>query len=123
MGSGAENEFNVISWAIYNILTAATQKNIKNIVIPLLWTGIIGDLTSKQSINAIMSGIIAFQKNQWDNKILDKITIAIYGDKVVFQNVGYVLKNKLYQSASPEIGNKVFDFKRRTFEMNKDHMS
>ena len=88
----------------------------------LLWTGIIGDLTAKQAANAIMIGVMAFQKTRWENTDMQKlhdVTIAIHGDKGAFDDVADVLKNQSYKSVSSEIGQRKFNLDRWKKEMGK----
>ena len=91
VGSGAENEFEVVQKAVYNALKSAEEQGLSSVAMPALGTGIIGNLTNEQSAQAMMSAIRQFTNEG------GKIRIAIEQKRrrarLLFENTVECLPN------------------------------
>ncbi len=117
VGSGAEQEFEVVTKSILHALKTAGAKNLKAVAMPALGTGIIGDLTSDQSAKAMMAGVQQFVNAGGK---LDKIDIVIFGDKSARATFQEVLRDKKYLASVPEVGMREFDMTRWVAGMQAD---
>jgi O-acetyl-ADP-ribose deacetylase (regulator of RNase III) len=108
VGSDRQEEFKTVQTSVYNALKAAAGKGIKTVVAPALGTGIIGQLTSEQSAQAMLSGIQKFAVEVGDQ---NQVQIVIYGDKRAQETFGRVLSSGTFSHAVAEfqIGQKEFD--------------
>lgn len=124
VGSGREKEFRTIQRSIYTALEAAhADGSIKNIVCPVLGTGIIGSLTEKQSAMAMMSAVHQFDRKHPDSGI--KMSFVVYGDPARPENPGLqalkqVLESGEYREGAPVVGQREFDAQRFVDSMNAD---
>lgn len=124
VASGPEKEFNVVNQAVYNALTSASIAGLKQIVCPILGTGIIGALTDEQSAKAMLSGANRFAMRNPDAEI--EITFVVYGNPAsLAQNptvaaLKRALVSKSYLEATPVVGQRELDVERWRDEMQRD---
>ncbi len=117
VGSDRADEFNTIQTAFYNALKVAEQNGLKEIAAPAMGTGIIGQLTSRQSAKAMMSALNQYAE-EGGQPI--KVSFVIYGDQAAYQDFADTLKDKSYSTAQKEEGQKKFDAGKWVVGMARD---
>lgn len=107
VASKAENEFATVQLATINALDQASLAGLRSIGIPALGTGIIGQLTGRQSAEAILSAIKTYADK---GGMMPQVKVVIYGDRAAYDDFVKVLKNGSYASVdTKQIGERVFD--------------
>ena len=93
--------------AVFNTLKSANDKNLQNIAVPELGTGIIGNLTQEQSAQLIFNAVYEFAKANPDSNV-KKVSLVIY--RASLDPAIRVLANKTYMKL-PDfmVGNKKID--------------
>ncbi len=114
VGSGKENEFEIVEKAVYNALKKAQEHGIKSVVMPEIGTGIIGNLTDAQSANAMMRGIRKFSA---EGGKMD-ICIDIFRNQQGFSEFSKILNNATYDVPISKTGGRKFDIGRFIDEIN-----
>ncbi len=94
--------------AVFNTLKFANDKNLQNIAVPELGTGIIGNLTQEQSAQLIFNAVYEFAKANPDSNV-KKVSLVIYYGASLDPAIR-VLANKTYMKL-PDfmVGNKKID--------------
>jgi len=105
VGSGPENEFQVIQDAVYNSLKAAEEQGLSSVAMPALGTGIIGSMTNEQSAQAMMAAIKRFS----DEGGKMDVSLVLYGSPKGYNAFADTMKSGNYTSVASQVGAKQFD--------------
>jgi O-acetyl-ADP-ribose deacetylase (regulator of RNase III) len=107
VGSGEDKEFSTVQNGFFNALKLAEAHGLKSIAAPALGTGIIGDLTAKQSAEAMMSSLKAY--GETGGKPMG-VEFVIYGDRSAFTDFVQVMNSGSYNEVNRhQTGEREFD--------------
>jgi len=117
VGADKEEEYQVVHNCVYLACKCSSELGLKTVACPAMGTGIIGQLTDKQSALAIFSAI---QKFTAENKTLQSFNIVIFDNEEALKEFSSVLSAQIYVGATPQTGERKFDIERWVSGMKKD---
>lgn len=102
VGSNRDQEFGIVQTAVKNALKAAEEAGIESVVFPALGTGIIGQLTARQSAHAMLEAI-----SQHPAEKVKQVTVIIYGNESAYHEFVRVYQNPTERVST--VGEKEFN--------------
>jgi len=112
--SWRDEEYSAAFKAVFNTLVKAAKKKWECIAIPEIGTGIIGNLTQRQSAHSICAAIYQFTQLFPENNI--KSILLVIDDNLT-EPADEVLELKLYETIGDEVGQCSFDAQAWLSEM------